>query len=380
MSDFVSLSLNSVAPRGSISRFELRQKYGQHSLAIIDMTVPTNLLRASSGVLYPEMSAVQLRWGRSVSEQSTFFGYVNHCEVLTDANGVPTVRHICLGTSLRMNGTEPREWAKVTPSFVAAEIARKHRLRALLHRSTRTLPTFTLTNETDFQALQRLANESGYRLWVDGATVLFIDPNVLLLSAATSFVPKYTQVTDFAITPGTLVPREGGVVSEKIVVGRNATTQGAFTVRSNTVLKTRPDDITGFRPPLTTVLPGEVSTYAEGRDRLDAANRQQNWLSASVRLPGAPLLRPGRLVAIDGLNVPTEHTGTWHIESARHVMNISPLNKVAHSTEVDISRNQGVHPNFIRTAQLSGTPEVIGCVRRDGVFWESESLDITYLN
>lgn len=380
MSDFIRATFGTTGPRGAITRFEMRQAYEQHSLAILDMTVPNNLLRATSGVLYPEMTPVVLQWGSSAAQQSTFYGYVNHCEVLTDQAGAPTVRHICLGTSLRMNNSAPRAWTNVTPSFVAAEIARKHRLRALLHRSTRNLPSFTITTETDFQALQRLAEETGFRLWVDGATVLFVDPNVLLLSAATSFVPKYANVTDFAITPGTLVPRDGGVVSEKIVVGRNTTTQTAFTVRSNTVLKTRPTDVTGFKPALTTVLPGEVTTYAEGRARLEIANRQQNWLSASVRLPGAPLLRPGRLVSIDGTSVPVDHTGIWHVESARHVMNISPLGKVAHSTEVNISRNQGTQPNFSRIAQLSGTPEIIGCVRRGTVYWESESLDITHLN
>lgn len=380
MSDFIRVSFDDTVPRGAITRFELRQSYEQHTLAILDMTVPRNLLRTNGGVLYPEMTAVLLQWGRSASEQSTFYGYVNHNEILTDADGNATVRYLCLGTSLRMNGCEPRAWTRVTPSYTAAEIARKHRLRALLHRSTRTLPTFTITTETDFQALQRLAAESGFRLWVDGGTVLFVDPDVLLLGAATNFIPQYSNVTSFSITSGTLVPRPGGVVSEKIVVGRSGSNKAAFTVRSNTRLKTRPEDTVGFKPPLTTVLPGEVTTYAEGRDRLDTANRLQNWLSATVRLPGAPLLRPGRLVWIDGPSVPIDHTGIWQIESARHVMNLNATGSTSHSTEIDISRNQGSRPDFVRTAQLAGTPDIIGCVRRDGVFWESESLDIIHLN
>jgi hypothetical protein len=380
VSDFVRVAFNDTAARGTITRFELRQAYEQHTLAIIDMAVPTSLLRTTGGVLYPEMAAVLLQWGRSAAEQSTFFGYVNHCEVLTNEAGKPTVRYLCLGTSLRMNGTAPRSWSAVTPSFVVAEIARKHRLRALLHRSLRTMATFTITTDSDFRALQRLAAETGFRLWVDGGTVLFVDPTVLLLSAATTFIPQYTNVTDFSVTSGTLVPRPGGVVSEKVVVGRSTATQAAFTLRSNTVLKARPDDIIGFKPPLTTVLPGEVTSYAEGRARLDTANRQQNWLTATVRLPGAPLLRPGRLIGIDGRAVPVDHTGIWQIETARHVMNIASSGSTAHSTEVNISRNQGTRPEFDRTAQLSGTPDVIGCVRRDGVFWESESLDIIRLN
>jgi phage protein D len=380
VSNFVSAIFDDQAARGSITRFELRQAYERHTLAIVDMSVATSLLRTTGGALYPEMTSVVLQWGRSATEQSRFFGYVNHCEVLTDDDGVPTVRYLCLGTSLRMNGSDPRAWSNVTPSFAAAEISRKHRMRALLHRSTRTLPTFTITTESDFQALQRLAAETGFRLWVDGGTVLFVDPNVLLLGATTTFVPKYSTVTDFEVTSGTLAPRSGGVVSEKIVLGRSAATKGAFTVRSNTVLKTRPDDTVGFKPALTTVLPGEVTSYSEARDRLATANRLQNWLTATVRLPGAPLLRPGKLVWIDGPRVPVEHTGVWHIESTRHVMNINRTGTTAHSTDVEMSRNQGVQPDFTRTAQLSGTPDVVGCVRRDGVFWESESLDIVQLN
>lgn len=380
MSDFIRVAFNDITPTGTINRFELRQLYGKHTLAILDVVVPVTLLRTTSGALYSEMTPVVLQWGRSATEQSTFFGYVNHCEVLTDDVGNPTVRYLILGTSLRMNGTDPRSWTGVTPSFVVAEIAKKHRLRALLHRSTRTLPSFTITTETDFQALQRLAAESGFRLWVDGGTVLFVDPNVLLLSAANVFIPKYTSVTDFSITSGTLVPRDGGVVSEKVVIGRSSATKGAFTVRSNTVLKARTQDLNGFKPPLTTVLPGEVTSYAEARDRLATANRQQNWLTATVRLPGAPLLRPGKLIWIDGPAVPVDHIGVWHIESARHVMNLSTVGSTAHSTEVEISRNQGTQVGFTSTTQLSGTPDVVGCIRRDGVFWESQSLDIVLLN
>jgi hypothetical protein len=263
---------------------------------------------------------------------------------------------------------------------VAAEIARKHRLRALLHRSRRKLPTFTISTETDFQALQRLAGETGFRLWVDGGTVYFVDPNVLLTGAATSFVPQYLDVVQFSITPGTLVPRDGGVVSEKVVNGRSTATRGAFTVKSDTVLKSSPTDTQGFRPFLTTVLPGQVGTYTEAKDRIDAATRLQNWLTASARLPGAPMLRPGRLIWIDGPNVPVDQTGVWHVESTRHVMNISPLGSTAHSTDVEVSRNQGVQPAFVRSAQVSGTPDTVGCVRRDGVFWESQSLDVVYLD
>lgn len=380
MPDFVQAAFDDRSARGTITRFELRQAYGKHTLAIVDMSVATSLLRTTGGVLYPEMTAVVLDWGRSAIEQSRFFGYVNHCEVLTDDSGVPIVRYLCLGTSLRMNGSDPRAWAGITPSFVAAEIARKHRMRALLHKSGRILPTFTISTDSDFQALQRLAAESGFRLWVDGGTVHFVDPNVLLLGAASTFVPQYADVTNFEITSGTLAPRAGGVVSEKLVVGRSAATMGSFTVRSNTVLKSRPDDTVGFKPALTTVLPGEVTSYAEARDRLATANRLQNWLTATVRLPGAPLLRPGKLVWIDGPRVPVDHKGTWHIETTRHVMNINRTGTTAHSTDVEVSRNQGVRPDFSRTAQLSGTPDVVGCVRRDGVFWESESLDVIHLN
>jgi hypothetical protein len=279
-----------------------------------------------------------------------------------------------------MNATAPRAWTGVTASFVVAEIARKHRLRALLHRSGTKLDTFTIRSETDFASLQRLAAEAGFRLWVDGATVHFVDPNVLIRSAVSVSVPAYTDVIDFAISPGTLVPRDGGVVSEKVVNGRSIATSKAFSVKSGTVLKTRPSDTQGFTPPIVAVLPGQVGTYAEAQQRLAVANNLQNWITATVRLPGAPLLHPGALVSIDGPHVPADQTGVWHLESARHVMNISAVGNTMHSTEVTLSRNQGEVPVFSRTSQLSGTPAVVGCVRRQTQFWESESLDIVRLN
>lgn len=380
MPDFAAAFFNDTAHRGSITRLEVRQAYSEHTLVVVDLSVPTNLLRVPGGALYPEMTPVMVDWGRSSIEANRFYGYVNHPEIITNESGNPTVRYFCLGTSLVMNASTPRSWSGVTASFVVAEIARTHRLRALLHRSITKLPTFTIRSETDFASLQRLAAEAGFRLWVDGATVQFVDPNVLIRSAASVFVPVYTGVTDFSITPGTLVPRSGGVVSEKVVNGRSIATKKAFTVKSGTVLKTRPSDVQGFKPPIVSVLPGEVGTYTEAQERLTIANRLQNWITATVRLPGAPLLHPGSLVSIDGPQVPADHTGIWHIEGTRHVMNISAVGNTAHSTDVTLSRNQGQVPAFSRTSQLSGTPAVVGCVRRQTQFWESESLDIVHLD
>lgn len=380
MPDFASAYFDDTAHRGAITRLEVRQAYEKHTLVALDLTVPTSLLRVTSGALYPEMTPVVINWGRSSTETTRFYGYVNHPEILTDDLGNATVRYLCLGTSLRMNATDPRGWTGVTASLVAAEIARKYRLRALLHKSGRKLTTFTIRSETDFQSLQRLAAESGFRLWVDGATVHFVNPTVLIQSAATTFVPVYSNVTDFSITPGTLVPRTGGIVTENVVRGRNPTTNKAFTVKSGTVLKTRPDDTEGFTPPIVKVLPGEVTTYAEAQDRLAIANRLQNWLTASVQLPGAPLIRPGSLISIDGPKVPVDHIGIWHVEASRHVMTFGPTGTTTHVSEVDLSRDQGLVPSFTRTSQLSGTPAIVGCVRRQTQYWESESLDIVHLN
>jgi hypothetical protein len=49
-------------------------------------------------------------------------------------------------------------------------------------------------------------------------------------------------------------------------------------------------------------------------------------------------------------------------------------------TEMEVSRNQGDAPAIIRQTQLVNTPEIVGCVQRDKAFWESETLDVVYLN
>jgi hypothetical protein len=375
MSNFVQALFGNELPNGQIIRFELLQKFDSHTVAIVDLSLPSRLLQTPRAAVYSELTTVFTRWGLSATKQATFFGYVNHQEILGSSGANTTVRYMCVGTSLPMNTTRPRSWKRVTASSIAVQFAKRYRLRALVHRSS-TLVNFTVTSQSDFASLQKLAADTGFKSWVDGGTLYFVDPRVRVTWPG-SVTPVLNDLTEFHVTNGTLVPRSTGVITNKIAVGRDPYTSRAFEVRSSPVLTIDSKDVTGFRPFLTSVLPGEFTNFADARTQLDVATRNQNWQTAVLAAGATPRARPGVQVEVTDPDVPADQKGFWTVDYARHLMDFG--NSVFR-TEMEVSRNQGDAPAIIRQTQLVNTPEIVGCVQRDKAFWESETLDVVYLN
>ena len=195
---------------GMIYRAEIREGFDKHALLMIDYPAPRRKRN-----LVPEGTPVSTTWGWSPMDLRTFYGYVNHHEIIEGSDGTQFLRTFCLGPSLPMNDPGQQSWEKVTASFIAARIATKWGLRSVINRSKRVLPYFSQGNESDFAMLKRLADLVGFQFWVEGTTLFFLDPVRMLQQPSGSFTPTfemyrdgtdYDTLQDVKVTSGSMAP------------------------------------------------------------------------------------------------------------------------------------------------------------------------------
>ena len=118
-----------------ISRVEIREGYGVHSLAIIDISSPP-----TSRSPYTELAPVILDYGRAPNDLVRWYGYVHHSSVLasTDSQHVVT-RYVCIGTTLPMQTQRTRSWKNVSPTSIVRQVGRENGLRTVISPSARRL-------------------------------------------------------------------------------------------------------------------------------------------------------------------------------------------------------------------------------------------------
>ena len=108
---------------------EILNEVGNHSLAILDFS--TYELKARN---IPENTPVEVTWG-SIGAYQSLQGYVNHHEVLTDTRGQSILRAYIIGARRVLNDVNPTSWRKVTGSYIATQVARRHGLKAVVNKS-----------------------------------------------------------------------------------------------------------------------------------------------------------------------------------------------------------------------------------------------------
>jgi hypothetical protein len=211
-----------------IKRVEVREGYGTHSMAIVDVTTSA----ASSA--YPELAPVVLDYGRSPNDIVRWYGYVHHSSVLaSNSSKTVTARYVCIGTSLPLNIQRTRSWKNVSPTSIVRQVGRQNGLRTVISPSSRRLTYWAQSGQSDFKLLQDLAHEVGFRFWVEGTTLYFLDPRVLLLGQKAQNIPVFSKnqqpgvmdtIRELSILAGTMVPRQNGTTGTSSISGLDAKT------------------------------------------------------------------------------------------------------------------------------------------------------------
>lgn len=330
---------------------------------------------------WPDNARVKITWGRNPSNLAVWYGYVNHHEIVENAHSgsyALQVTYLCTGLSKPMNTHKSRTWGQVTPTYIAKKIAEEYQLRAVLSSTDWLLPYEVQGNESDFHFLNRIADKTGYRFWVGGGTLYFIDPAAVLVSSGAAGTPVYTMdksftkmdtMKDFHMRQGGNLP--GGTLSNRIIYGLEKGSGEVFKVQGASSVSNIFDQISDNH---------YVTSISEGQHRVKAwQGLSQWWISADALLFGTANLYPGKIIYLQGYQMPQDTTGYWIVSSARHALKKSYSNYNVGDqfvTRVHILRNiDGTVPSIRGSSKV--TPEVAPCSTRGGN-WVSDNTSVSY--
>lgn len=372
----IKITLSGLTLPNSILRFEIHKTFSKHSVAVVD-------IESNPGdVDFPEWTPAVVDLSSGVIS-SRWYGYVNHAGSADDnraADPVSSVtRYTLIGTSLPMNNQRQRSWKHFTRSAVVRAVGREHGFRTLVQKDGHILPYIAQAGESDWTLLCRMATESGYRLFIDGSTILFADPDLLLSSALGLGIAAFRK-DSIAGRPDTLVAwstKEGLMAPRGDEIGGTQRITG-LDKRTHRVLSTSGQSSNVSTPTLTQINTSKTTgSWTDIHQAVTAAaKRTRAWVTAKAVVAFSPDLKPGDLVTIDGAAIKQSDKGLWLVTSATHR---ALLDGSAHGfeylTTLELERNDTGGPVFRATARTINTTETVACRMGNVNVWVSNVLE-----
>jgi hypothetical protein len=371
---------------GLIRGLDLDMAFNEHSFAFLDILYTGPFSSTVKIPTYAEQSPIVIVYG-VVPYLETFYGYVNHHELLKDTGHTTktTVRYGLIGTTQPMNSQHTRSWKNVSAAYIAKEIATSVGLRSVTSQTNRVLDYWSQAGESDIKLLVELANESGFRFWADGGTLYFTDPETFLTGPTLGNVPTFIHnksqgspdtLVDFVPVTGQNVPGQG-IQANRMIHGVDSRTGQPFKYSTQANLDSGVPS-SNTQPYITKVTTHQyVRNYGQAKSVLDAtASANRDWVQAKATVIGTPRLRPGSLVNLTGRALPDVSAGLWEVIGARHVIIPSLIGSgttALLSSVLSLSRNNLDKVTFNTTKSLSAIGETVGCSLSDNL-WRANSL------
>jgi hypothetical protein len=354
----------------------LDMQWGMHDIA--SMRIEYNRGENMSNIVpWPVNALITMTWGRGPGDLQTWFGYLNHYEMKSNADSGThnlQVTYYCIGVSKPMNTQNSYTWGNVTGTYVAKVMARRYGFRAIVTSGANILVNLTQAAMSDFQFMQYLAQKTGYRFWCSNGTLYFVDPLIYFMGSFQQGVSTFTQdktqiqqdtMRDFTLLYGDNLP--GSAVANRQVFGIDGATGNLVSVSSG-----------GTGPAIISTSRAVVSV-ADGAGVVSAwQGLSQFWIGASAEFFGDHSLYPGKIVYLNGNALPGGNIGYWVVARAKHLLLASgtPLaTSDKYTTQVDLLRNSGGPvPQYKNVVTVS--PEIISCVNNGGTWQASQQVVI----
>jgi hypothetical protein len=336
-----------------LDKVTIRQKFGNHTIAFLDYRISSR----RDYLMPDENTPTAVRFGQGPTGMGVYYGYVNHYETVTDDYGKAYTRMVLVGTSKTMNSMHPSSWEGTTRSNITRDIAARHRLRSIVHDHPYLVENWATGTRSDFQSLKALAEETGYRLWVDGSTLWMIDPQRLLRTASSLTTPLFTrrQVKKIQVLGGSNIPGKISPSQRKVQFGLDYRSNEFFTATS------------GDPHNPAQVSSNPVTTFSEAQEVADAAERkQQDYYALAATVSGAAKVHPGRLVRFESGTVNTDQSGLWLVNEAVH-----EITSTTFTTELGATRGRDAHRLMRAPDTVRGASGQMPAIVRDGEVWEA---------
>jgi hypothetical protein len=394
---FFSVEVNGKALDRYASDLKVIQETDRHTLALLDVQYQGrgasngNTKGTNRWTYLQENTPVRITYGMYPAYTEDFLGYVASYKILRTTNdnvfaGIITTRvqYTIVGTSMPMQSTHNFAWKHVSPSAIASRIAVKNGLRAIVHPYN-AVYDYRLQNASDFQFLCELADEIGYRFYVDNTDLYFVDPNVVLAQHTLRNIPQFWALNAPGIkdTLESFSPSVGTTTSETLVAKRSVTGINSLTGRvvdAHQQYALYEPFTSAPRAPVLSQYDNTypVDSYAEAVQRLNASTlRNQFWTVADATVLGDYRVKPNKLVEFTGAGVPEDNEGLWLVKAATHTLYMPPRtgNVVGgkYSIDMKVLRNQSYTLNYSSPNALAPVLQTVGSKLINGV-WRSVNV------
>jgi len=224
--------------------------------------------------------------------------------------------------------------------------------------------------------LQGLAQETGYRLFIDGPTGAFFNPRTLLSSPLSHGIPSYRQdsgrnsistLLNFEMITGRMVPRDTGQTKQAVVFGVDK--------RSGKTLHATGTAGDGMLHQVLSTKAVDDFSVAQSLAGAGALTTQ-GWLTARADINGNAALNPGDLIDVTGSAVATDNVGLWLIRGVTHLFDTyAQRTKDMFTTSLALERDQVYSATFDRIAPVTNTSDAISMTLRGANIWVAEFLE-----
>ncbi|WP_020142233.1 phage late control D family protein [Terracoccus sp. 273MFTsu3.1] len=372
----VSVYFNGVRSTSPVVRYETHAAFGKHSVNVLDLRT------GSARIAFPEWTpvVVDLRVGATMDR---WYGYVHHYGEVDDTRASDVsnqnTRYTLIGTSLPLNEQRTRSWKNMTRSGVVREVARAHKFRTMVQRDGEILPFIAQAGNSDMALLQQMADESGYRLWVDGSTLRFIDPDTLLTGVRTLDIRSFNKgggpgtpdgIISWSTKAGSMVPRATGSAGAQSVYGLDR--------RTGTVVGAAVDQTPSGLPSLTKIDTNSVVTgTGQAVSRASANSKKARaWVTAKAIVVCSPGVKPGDVIEVAGDRIKPYERGLWLVTGVSHrVLNDGSAAGFEYLTTLDLERDGIYSPSFNAAFRTINTRDLVAARIRDGYRWEAEVME-----
>lgn len=370
---------------------QVRFAQGEHAIAQLTVLTPVSADRGALEVvvanplIVADRTPVHLVFGSSAADAYDWFGYIASHRVLSSQGvsrvaGVATVpvQYTLTGTSMVMQSARSRSFPTSTASGIARQIAAANQLASYVTPSTRVFAAKTQAGVSDFQFLRELAEQVGYRFWVENGLLFFVDP-ALSVAPEGSRPPVfrrdlhpgvYDTLTAFDATVGETDPSGAYLTAHTVNTVRGDS--GALASATVTPLRVGAGSVS--TPAFTRVVRGQLaSSYAEAQAvARAAAGNNRYWVHAAATVDGHTGLRPGRAVQVAGDGLTGAHRGLWRVGGATHRVTLDPLMRAHTTYAVDLELGRDQESSLSLRAPRAGAPREPGMVLAGGV-WRAAS-------
>jgi hypothetical protein len=338
-----------------------------------------------------EQTPIQIVFGQKPNYMDAFVGYISSYELIKTGKDIgmgerttTTVRYTITGASWVMQSTNNIAWKHTSPSTIAATIASKNGFRSIVHVYQAAID-YRLQNVSDFKFLAKLADEIGYRFYVDNTDLYFVNPRLMLQRNNSRNIPTfwsnnapgvYDTIREFRPIVGSTTP-DGGIVANRNIVGLNPSTQQitqATQLANVTDIAGNPlaDYITKFYND------APAESYFEAQQKVIAdAYRNIYWNTAQSTLFGDARIQPNGLVNLIGKALTPDESGVWLVDTAIHELHKQPPggNKYQNTYTVDakLVRDQIYTANTTEVSTLQDITRAVPA-KLTGSKWISSNI------